>query len=129
MEKYLVTIEFRYSDAPKYDYDYDSTSRNKEVTIGVYDDFDDACKGGNKVLEYLETKYKLNPNYNRKERFSKNGGCFGSKRTLISNLAYIQTPFTFYAKITTLKYEDSIEDVIDSVANSVSNYRKYKTHE
>ena len=38
MEKHLVTIEYRYSDAPKHEDDY--TSRTKKKTIGVYDDFD-----------------------------------------------------------------------------------------
>jgi hypothetical protein len=32
MEKYLVTIEFRYSDAPEYE--GRSTSKNKTLTIG-----------------------------------------------------------------------------------------------
>lgn len=123
MEKYLVTFEFRYSDAPKNEDDY--TSRNKTITIGVYDDFDEACKEGNKVLEVLESKYKPNPNYNRKERFSKNGGCFGSRQTLISNLGYIQTPFTFYAKIETLKYLD-FEQGVNEVVASLKRYVKYK---
>lgn len=123
MEKYLLTFEFRYSDAPKHDDDY--TNRNKTITIGVYDDFENACKEGNKNLEILEDNFKLNPNYNRKERFSKNGGCFGSKKNLITNLAYLKTPFEFYAKITTLRY-DSIGDTIDIVIDSVKRYRNFK---
>ena len=35
MEKYLVKIEFRYSDAPETE--DGSTTRNKIVTVGVYD--------------------------------------------------------------------------------------------
>ena len=35
MEKYLVRIEFRYSDAPETE--DGCTSKSKEVTIGVYD--------------------------------------------------------------------------------------------
>jgi len=85
----------------------------------VFDDFDNACLEGNKLLENLESKFPLHvfPNGKgvaKKERFSKNGGCFGSKLTLITDLAYLKTPFTFYAKITTLNYED-INSIIDGI--------------
>ena len=57
MEKYLVTIEFRYSDTPPEGYNY--TLHTKTVTIGVYDDFDDACKYGNELMENLESKFQI----------------------------------------------------------------------
>lgn len=127
MEKYLVTIEFRYSDAPNHP--DDMTSKNKMVTIGVYDSFDDACLNGNTILENLESKFAIHvfPNGSeaKRDRFSKPGGCFGSKNTLVTNLAYLKTPFEFYAKITTLKY-DSIDESIDDVVNSVKRYRSYR---
>lgn len=127
MEKYLVTIEFRYNAAPRHEDDY--TSREDKVTIGVYDDFEEACTHGNLLMENLESKFKLHvfPNGQgaAKERFSKNGGCFGSKYTLITNLAYLKTPFEFYAKITTLKYGD-INDVINDVVKSTKTYKAYK---
>lgn len=126
-EKFLVTLEFRYSDAPKDE--YSSTSNSKMVTIGVYDDFDTACIEGNAVIETLEEKFPLHtfPSGDKaaRERFSKNGGCFGSKNTLITNLAYLKTPFEFYAKIQTLKY-DSVVDSIDDVVNAVKRYRIYR---
>jgi len=34
-------------------------SKTKTATIGVYDDFDDACKSGNKLLEEMESKFEL----------------------------------------------------------------------
>lgn len=126
MKKYLVTIEFRYSDAPKND--YDSGHNTKKITIGVFDDFDEAAAEGNKALEVFESKFKLNPHTNRKERFTKNGGCFGNANTLITNLGYLQTPFGFYAKIDTLNYlpvSESIEDVLQSV----KRYKEYKAKE
>jgi len=127
MEKYLVTIEFRYSDAPRHEDDY--TLKNKEVTVGVFDDFDNACLEGNKLMENLEGKFPLHvfPNGKgtaKKERFSKNGGCFGSKKNLITNLAYLKTPFEFYAKITTLKYGD-IDTIIGDVNDSTKRYKKH----
>ena len=128
MDKYLVTIEFRYSDAPKNDDKF--TRCNKTITIGVYDNFDDACIGGNNLLEKLESKFEIHSfpdgSKAKKDRFSKNGGCFGRKCDLVTNLAYLKTPFEFYAKITTLKH-DSIDESIDEVVNAVKRYRNYKT--
>lgn len=127
MEKYLVKIEFRYSDAPETE--DGSTSKNKMVTIGVYDTFEDACLNGNNMLEILESKFELHqfPDGRKasKKRFSKNGGCFGSKNTLVTNLAYLKTPFEFYAKIETLKY-NSIDDAIEDVVSSSKRYRNYE---
>ncbi len=128
MEKYLVTIEFRYHDAPRHEDDY--TSRSNKITIGVYDDFDKACENGNKVLENLESKFDLHefPNgkgFAKRERFSKNGGCFGGKKDLVTNLAYLRTPFQFFVKISTLKYGD-VDSVIDDVVDSVERYKKHQ---
>ena len=124
MEKYLLKIEFRYSDAPKYEDDL--TSKSKTVTIGIYDDFDDACINGNKLLEILESKFEIHSfpdgKIAQKDRFSKTGGCFSEKKTLVTNLAYLKTPFQFYAQIVTLKYDD-INDSIDEVVESVKRYR------
>lgn len=127
MEKYLVRIEFRYSDAPETEDGY--TSKNKRVTIGVYDTFEDACKSGNNLLEVLESKFELHqyPDGSKasKERFSKNGGSFGSKKNLVTNLAYLKTPFEFYAKIETLEYSP-IDEVIENVVNASKRYINYK---
>jgi hypothetical protein len=131
MEKYLVTIEFRYTEVPKSE-NY-SEHKSKTITVGVFDDFDNACLEGNKLLENLEDKFPLHvfPNGRgdaKKERFSKNGGCFGSKKTLVTNLAYLKTPFEFYAKIETLKIDD-IENTINSVVESIKKHREYKLSE
>ena len=97
MEKYLATIEFRYTDAPRI-YEESSRAITKKITLGVFDTRDEANLIGNKALEVLESKFSLNPNYNIKERFSSNGGLFGCPKSLISNLGYLLTPFSFYAK-------------------------------
>lgn len=127
MEKHLVTIEFRYSDAPIHK--GGSTHRTKTVTIGFYDDFDEACKNGNHLMEVLESKFELHqfPDGTKapKERFSKNGGAFGSKLTLISDLAYLRTPFSFFAKITTLRYTP-IEEAINEVVSATKRSIEYK---
>lgn len=127
MNKYLVTIEFRYVGKPRFE--DGSTSFNREITIGVYDTFDQAANNGNNLLKKLENKFDLHvfPDGRKakKERFSKNGGAFGGKRDLISNSAYLKTPFTFYVKITTLKY-GLINLEIDNVIDSVKEYKTYK---
>ena len=129
MEKFLLTIEFRYKEIPKSD--ILSEHKSKTTTIGVFDDFDTACIEGNKLLSNLESKFPLHvfPNGKgvaKKERFSKNGGCFGSKKNLITRLAYLKTPFEFYAKIETLKMDD-IEETIEGVVDSIKKYRENKT--
>jgi len=128
-EKYLVTIEFRYRDALICGIESESISKTEIATIGVYDDFYEACKNGNKLLEKLESRFVLHKfpqgNYAKKERFSKNGGSFGSKKTLISNLAYLKTPFDFYAKITTLNC-GVVDETINNIVESTQRYREYK---
>jgi hypothetical protein len=123
MTKELVTIEFRYMDKPIND-DF-SGHESKTITIGVFDTLDEAIVQGNKALEIFEDYFKLNPNYNKKERFSKNGGCFGYPHRLITQLAYLQTPFEFYAKITQLKYDD-VDKTILEVVEAGKRYKEYK---
>lgn len=123
MTKELLTIEFRYHDSPKSDHDCDYKS--KRITIGVYDTLEEAIVEGNKAMEVFEKHFKLNPNYNRKDRFSKNGGCFGEPKRLITALGYLQTQFDFYAKITQLKYGD-VEETIAEVLEATKRYKKYK---
>jgi hypothetical protein len=113
--KQLLTIEFRYTT--KND-DY----KSKTVTIGVFNTLDEVIIEGNKQLEILESKFKLHKFPDgfkaNKERFSKNGGWFGSSTKLVTNLAYLKTPFQFFAKITELKYnnlEDSIFEVLEDL--------------
>jgi hypothetical protein len=121
--KELVTIEFRYSEAPEFEDDL--TNKTKKITVGVFDTFNEATEEGNKALEIFEKHFKLNPNYNKKKRFSKNGGAFGYPKRLITNLGYIQTDFEFYAKITELKYND-IESTILEVSKSQKRHRNSK---
>lgn len=104
MEKYLVTVEFRYNGKPD---KIGCTTYSKTMTIGVYDSFDDAIDNGNKFLEYMETIFPLR--HSVRDRFGKNNGPFGDKTTLISNLGYLKTPFAFYAQITTLNFVDQGE--------------------
>lgn len=125
MEKYLLTIELRYTDFKN----GDTRLGNNTTTIGVYDEAQEAYNAGNKVCELLESKYKLHkfPDGRDavKERFSKNGGPFGQPNHLITNSAYLKTPFEFYLKITRLKYND-LEEVLTEAEAGVKRYRDFK---
>lgn len=126
MKKELVTIEFRYNDAPKGEVGSGFTT--KTITIGVFDTLEEAIIEGNKALEVFESKFKLHvfPSGTtaKKERFSKNGGCFGTANKLVTQLAYLKTPFEFYAKITTLNYAD-ISTTISEVLNAGKRYKEF----
>lgn len=117
MDKYLLTIEFRYRIKPKHEDDY-TRYKDKTVTIGVYASQDEAITEGNKLLESLEDRFKIHTYPDGREakieKFSKNGGLFGSPVNLVTNLAYLKTPFEFFAKITTLKHED-VSNTIDVI--------------
>ena len=126
MTKELLTIEFRYRDKPKND--SDSEHRSKTITIGVFDTLEEAIVEGNKAMEVFEKHFKLNTAWNKKERFSTNGGCFGEPNRLITALAYLQTPFEFYAHITKLTYDD-IEEAITKVLEAGKRYKEYKNTE
>ena len=121
--KELLTIEFRYHDKPEGE--NDGGSRTKTITVGVFDTLDEAIVEGNKALEIFEKHFKLNTAWNKKDRFSKNGGCFGSANRLITPLAYLQCPFDFYAKITKLSYSD-VEQTIVEVLEATNRRREYK---
>lgn len=127
MEKYLVTIEFRYADIAK---ERDRiTQRSKSLTIGVYNDLDKAIEAGNEMLVTLESKYKLHifPDGSKakKDRFSRNGGPYGTFNNLVTNLAYLKTPFGFYAKIIKLDHSP-LEDMLVSINTKVKESRKFK---
>lgn len=123
MTKELLTIEFRYHDKPKNE--AFSGHGIKTITIGVFDTLEEAIAEGNKALEVFEKRFKLNTAWNKKDRFSKNGGCFGTANRLITALGYLQTPFEFYAKITKLTYGD-VDQTIFEVLEALEKYKEYK---
>lgn len=123
MRKYLVTIKLTYNDAPKDE--FFSGYTQKTITIGVYDTQNDAITNGNKALEAFEKRFPLNPHWNVKERFSKNGGPFGEPKCFITNTAWITTPFALSANITVLEYMD-VEETINNVIEAQKRYKEYK---
>jgi len=122
MEKYLVTIEFRYSSPPTHE--NCDTYCEKKVTIGVFDEIQIACIEGNKQLEILEKHFELNPNYNTKDRLKPN---VNLGYPIVANW-YLKTPFEFFLKVETLHFE-SIEDTINNVVDCVKKYKEFKINE
>jgi len=130
MTKELVTIEFRYRDKPKGE--WDSGHPSKTITIGVFDTLDEAIVEGNKVLEILESKFDIHtfPDGRKanKEKFGKNNGCFGSANRLVTDLAYLRTPFSFFVKIEKLTYGE-VETIITEVLDAGKRYKEHKLTE
>lgn len=118
-DKYLVQIEFRYNDIST---DEEIRHQTKISTIGIYDCFSDACKNGNNVLETMESKFKLHefPDGRKAERER-----LYQKRRVISNLAYLETPFSFYLQVKELKY-DAIGETLENILEAVE---RCKYHE
>jgi hypothetical protein len=120
---YLVDLELRYVDQPRDDRGYpDHVS--KTITVGIYDTYEEAVEAGNAMLETeLETRFPLNKNWNKKNRF-------GEKYTmyLISDLAYLTTPFNFFAHIKKLEIS-SISEAVDEALKAGSRYKEWKKKE
>ena len=119
MNKFLVTIEFRYVGNSSIRHWIKDSHISDKYTIGVYETFEEACTNGNKALESLESKFKLCHKNSHNERFSKYGGAFNRPNTLVTNSGYLKTPFEFYAKIETL-HEFEFENTIEKVLNSMN---------
>jgi hypothetical protein len=108
MKRYLVQIEFRYTRPRDR---FGNTHACKTVCLGIADTLDGAIFCGNTGLVVLEGRFRLNPAYNTRQRFSKN-------ELLITNLGYIKTPFEFYAQIVPLDFVDlggTIADIVKEV--------------
>lgn len=123
MEKELVTIEFRYAKIlPDYsDGGYRAGQPSKTITIGVFDTYEEACEEANKALLVFEKHFKLK---NKKDRFGRGLDAFGSDKRLVTDLTYLTTPFSFFAKIQKLKYEN-VEDTILEVLTDVKKAKEF----
>lgn len=118
--KYLVDLELRYTDKPKDHNDYpDHVS--KTITVGIYDTYEEAVQAGNVMLEAeLESKFPLNKNWNKKSRFGET-----YTKCLISDLAYLTTPFSFFAHIKKLRIS-SVGEAIEEAVNAQGRYEEWK---
>lgn len=127
MTKELVTIEFRYHDKPESE--HFSGYKTKTITIGIFDTFEEAIIEGNEALKVFENHFSIHtfPDGRKanKDRFGKNNGPFGVATRLVSPLAYLKTPFDFYAKITKLTHSD-VGQAISEVLEAEKRYKEHK---
>lgn len=115
--KRLVTIEFRYYDRP---INEDFSGHNTyTITVGVYDTLDEAIEHGNKAIELLSKYFEVRSD----DRFMKNH-LFGTPNTLVTNCCYPTKNISYFAKITSLHY-DNLLDTIQKVFEARNRYEQY----
>lgn len=76
-----------------------SSYRRKEIAIAICETEREAIEKGNEALEVFEKHFDLNTSWNQKERFD-------SKKHLVSDSCYLQTPFSFFATVEALDFAD-----------------------
>lgn len=118
MKKELLTIEFRYHDAPKFE--HDSPYRSKTVTVGVFETLEDAVAAGNTLLKELAKTFEVRPN----DVFKVNG-LFGAPERLVTNTCYRTKGTEYFAKITRLDFS-SVTDTVTECFTAYDRYKSYK---
>lgn len=118
MKKQLLTIEFRYNDAPKSD--NGSTCVNKTITVGIYDTIAEAVDAGNESLIVLAEHFQVRPN----DKFKVNG-LFGFPDRLVTNTCYPTKGVQYFAQIKALNFDDLDQTIADAFKAS-QRYRDYK---
>ena len=119
IEKELLTVEFRYNDAPSGE--YDGGSRSKTVTIGLFDTLDEAIIEGNKIISLILAKhFKVRGN----DKFKKHGLVGGQPCRLISNCFY-SNGIQYFAKIEKLCFSD-IELTILEAKQALKRRKAYR---
>lgn len=121
MDKHLLTVEFRYCDAPEGE--YGTEYKNKTITIGIADTLEEAVLEGNKVLNILAEHFEVRP----EDKFSTKG-FFGKPKRLATNTCYPTKGVQYFAKIETLKF-DSLNETIGETFKASDRYRKFRNSE
>lgn len=118
MQKELVSIEFRYYDSPKCDglSGYTETS----ITIGVFDNIDEAIIAGNKAIDELSVNFEVRAD----DKFM-NNYLFGNPKRLVTNFCYATNGIQYFAKITPLIFK-SVKEMVGETFLAYSRYKKYK---
>lgn len=112
MEKYLLTFELRYTSLNTYKDDLKYNFNT--ITLGVFDDYKEACKQGNLLLDKLDSKYEKHPCGRR----SLSENCYLVGR-------YHKVPFDYFLKIESLKFK-CYENEIDKAIEGIKEYRNWR---
>ena len=118
MTKELLTVEFRYHDVPKGDYDCEYKS--KTITIGVYDTLDEAIAEGNKILNVLSESFEVRSDDKFQKVF-----LFGGPKRLVTNCCYSTRGIQYFAKIDQLKFDD-LSEMVKETFDAADRYRKHR---
>lgn len=121
MTKELLTIEFRYHDKPKSE--YDGGYLTKTVTIGVFDTLKEAIKEGNKTLIVLSENFEV-----RIDDKFKLKNLSGFPKRLVTNTCYPTNGIQYFAQITRLNFDD-LNEVVNETFKSAKRYKEYKYSE
>ena len=116
MEKQLLTVEFRYLDKPA----QRSEHRTQIITVGIYDTIEQAVIEGNKIIDMLSQHFEV-----RTEDKFKVKGLWGLPEKLVTNTCYPTNRIEYFAKITTLKFDD-INNVIQETFKAAKRYEAYR---
>lgn len=119
--KELLTVEFRYEDAPSKN--GCSGYTEKTITIGIYDTLEEAIKAGNDILGELSKHFQVRTD----DKFMLNY-LFGSPRRLVSNCCYPTKGVQYFAKIQQLSFDD-VNTTILNAFNATDRYKNYKSKE
>lgn len=118
MIKELVTIEFRYYDSPECDGLSGYTERN--ITIGIFDNIDEAIIAGNLAIDELAINFEV-----RSDDKFMNNYLFGNPKRLVSNCCYPTNGIQYFAKITPLIFKD-VKEMVDEAFLAYYRYKEYK---
>jgi len=118
MIKYILQIELRYNEVGEYRGKSCLNHTTKKTTIGTYKDIEQAYKEGNEHLIKLESLFKLNI-YSSGETATKQR--FKEGNHLVTNLGYLKTPFSLFAKIDTLHYHD-FDKLIETATDAAKEH-------
>ena len=116
---YIAQVEFRYTEETSTGTLY----KISNYTIGIFKHKSEAIVEANEILEQIELRYRLKPNGVKKERFKKDSF------NVISNLSYIDTPFSFYMSIRPLitldinKELDRLDLINDENKNIINSFK------
>lgn len=121
MIKELLTIEFRYHDKPISD-DFSGHS-TKTITIGVFDNLEEAIAKGNECLQILSKSFEIRTD----DKFQLKW-LFGSPKRLVSNTCYPTKGIQYFAKITPLNFEN-LDETIAETFKALDRYKEHKLNE
>ena len=115
-KQYLLRVEFRYHVVPKSDVSSESTFR--KLTIGVYDNLEDAIDNGNATLN------KIKANGLQVRDCFKLNDFLGRHTDLVTNCCS-NDHVHYFVTIRTLTYDD-INEIIGNVKSEDDKWRKWR---